>query len=256
MQSGPIILGNAAIGTRKVQIFAGTSPLYALEVVASAVGGSPAKQYNSNAAGYAGIDFYEANGTTYVGTYGYGNSGVGAPYTSVVYAAAANKDWVLFVGATGVTEALRVSSAGALKLTQTGGVTLTNPAAATLQIGPADNATAVAQTVQAQNAATGNNNGAATFTLIASRSVGTGTSGDLVLQTGKNGNGSGVLATPTTALTIKGETQDVVIAAGKTFQIGNAATTGLVAGVLAATTNASIVITDSGGQAYRIPCII
>lgn len=34
------------------------------------------------------------------------------------------------------------------------------------------------------------------------------------------------------------------------------ATTGLVAGVLAATTNASIVITDASGQAYRIPCII
>lgn len=34
------------------------------------------------------------------------------------------------------------------------------------------------------------------------------------------------------------------------------ATTGLVAGVLAATTNASIVITDASGQAYRVPCII
>ncbi len=143
-----------------------------------------------------------------------------------------------------------------MKLIQTGGVTFTNPAAATLQLGAADATSPVAQTVQAQNAATGNNNGAATFTLIGSRSVGNGTSGDIVFQTGTNGNGSGVLATPTTALTIKGETQGVVIAAGKTFQIGNAATTGLVAGVLAATTNASIVITDSGGQAYRIPCII
>lgn len=34
------------------------------------------------------------------------------------------------------------------------------------------------------------------------------------------------------------------------------ATTGLSAGALAATTNASIVITDAGGQAYRVPCII
>ncbi len=129
-------------------------------------------------------------------------------------------------------------------------------AAATLQLGAANAASPVAQTLQAQNAATGNNNGAATFTDIASLSVGNGTSGDRVFQTGKNGNGSGVLATATTALTIKGETQAVVIAAGKTFQLGNAATTGLVAGVLAATTNASIVITDSTGQAYRIPCII
>lgn len=34
------------------------------------------------------------------------------------------------------------------------------------------------------------------------------------------------------------------------------ATTGLVAGVLAATTNASIVVYDASGQAYRVPCII
>ncbi len=34
------------------------------------------------------------------------------------------------------------------------------------------------------------------------------------------------------------------------------ATTGLTGGVLAATTNASIVVYDASGQAYRIPCII
>lgn len=34
------------------------------------------------------------------------------------------------------------------------------------------------------------------------------------------------------------------------------ATTGLTAGVLAATTNATVVIYDASGQAYRIPCII
>lgn len=43
---------------------------------------------------------------------------------------------------------------------------------------------------------------------------------------------------------------------GFKVQIGNAAVTGLVAGTLAATTNASIVLYDSTGQAYRIPCII
>lgn len=132
----------------------------------------------------------------------------------------------------------------------------TRGGAATFQLGDTNAASPVAQTLQVQNAATGNNNGAATRTEIASLSVGNGTSGDFVFQTGKNGNGSGVLATATTALTIKGETQAVVVAAGKTFQVGNAAATGLAAGVLAATTNATLVITDSTGQAYRIPCII
>lgn len=46
------------------------------------------------------------------------------------------------------------------------------------------------------------------------------------------------------------------VASGIQFQLGNAATTGLAAGVLAATTNATIVIYDSSGQAYRVPAII
>jgi hypothetical protein len=45
------------------------------------------------------------------------------------------------------------------------------------------------------------------------------------------------------------------IASGGAFQLGNDAVTGLVAGALAATTTASIVIYDSAGTAYRIPCI-
>jgi len=38
--------------------------------------------------------------------------------------------------------------------------------------------------------------------------------------------------------------------------LGNAAVTGLVAGAEAALTNATITLTDSTGQVYRIPCII
>jgi hypothetical protein len=38
--------------------------------------------------------------------------------------------------------------------------------------------------------------------------------------------------------------------------LGNVAVTGLSAGALAATTNASITITDSAGTVYRIPCIV
>lgn len=46
------------------------------------------------------------------------------------------------------------------------------------------------------------------------------------------------------------------LSSGVVFRVGNNATTGLTAGVLAALTNASIVIQDQTGQAYRIPCII
>jgi len=55
------------------------------------------------------------------------------------------------------------------------------------------------------------------------------------------------------ALTVSG---GATIASGQALKLGNAATTGLTPGVLAATTNASITLTDSAGQVYRIPCII
>lgn len=41
-----------------------------------------------------------------------------------------------------------------------------------------------------------------------------------------------------------------------TLQTAENSTTGLTAGVLAALTNASLVITDGSGQVYRVPCII
>ena len=54
-------------------------------------------------------------------------------------------------------------------------------------------------------------------------------------------------------LTVNG---GLTIASTKTLKLGNAAVTGLTPGVLAATTNATLTITDSTGQVYRIPCII
>lgn len=133
----------------------------------------------------------------------------------------------------------------------------TATATPTLQLGAADAAVAVAQTLRVQSvvAGTAAANGA-NWTLIGSLPTGTGTSGDIIIQTGvKTGSGT-TQGTATTALTIKGETQAITIASGKSLVLGNAATTGLTAGVLAALTNATIVITDSTGQAYRIPCII
>lgn len=49
---------------------------------------------------------------------------------------------------------------------------------------------------------------------------------------------------------------NIKVGSGSTFILGNAATTGLAPGVVAATTNATIVVLDSTGQAYRVPCII
>lgn len=166
------------------------------------------------------------------------------------------------------TSFFRINSTGTVTATaynvSTGGTivwagrgVLSSPAAGGIKLGNADVAAPIAQTLSVQDVAAGTTNTAGvTTTLIGSLSTGSGTSGDIVLQTGGTGAASTVKNTAVTALTIKGATQAVIIASGKTFQIGNAATTGLTAGVLAATTNATIVITDSTGQAYRIPCII
>ncbi len=61
-------------------------------------------------------------------------------------------------------------------------------------------------------------------------------------------------ASPTAAITVPISSGSIVF--GGAIQLSTAAVTGLVAGVLAASTNASIVLVDSAGQTYRIPCVI
>lgn len=85
--------------------------------------------------------------------------------------------------------------------------------------------------------------GAASATSLAAATLNSGSATNLLLQYN---------ATTTLSMTATG----ALVASGKTFTLGNAATTGLTAGVLAALTNASVVIFDSTGQAYRVPCII
>lgn len=132
---------------------------------------------------------------------------------------------------------------------------ITSAAVATLQLGNLDAAGPVAQTLSAQSVITGTSNTAgANWTLQGSRSTGTGVGGSIIFATSPAGSTGSTQNAATTALTIN--TTGTVIASGKTLTLGNAATTALTPGVLAATTNATIVLTDSTGQAYRIPCII
>lgn len=91
---------------------------------------------------------------------------------------------------------------------------LSAPSAAVWHIGDADAASIAAQTLGVQSvvAGTAAANGA-NWTLIGSLPTGTGTSGDIIFQTGvKTGSGT-TQGTPTTALTIKGETQQATFAA-------------------------------------------
>lgn len=80
----------------------------------------------------------------------------------------------------------------------------------TLQLGALDAASPVAQTLSVQNVVGGTTatNGV-NWTLIGSRSTGTGISGDIIFQTGLNPGSGTTQAAATTALTIKGESQAV-----------------------------------------------
>lgn len=141
--------------------------------------------------------------------------------------------------------------------TSLGDLFITRPAAATLQQGAANAASPVAQILQAQGsrAGTDSNVGGANYTHASGQGTGTGTVSSFIIQTPAvvaSGSGGQTM----TEIIRFNTTTGVTVKSGTALQLGNAAVTGLAAGVLAATTNATIVLTDSAGQVYRIPCII
>lgn len=86
---------------------------------------------------------------------------------------------------------------------------LTSSAAGGVQVGNADAASPIAQTVSFQSA-TGTNTAAATqATIQGPLATGTATNGDIVIKTGVKTTTGAVQGTPTTAMTIKGETQQI-----------------------------------------------
>lgn len=101
---------------------------------------------------------------------------------------------------------LLIGSAGLLISQASQNFSFSIPVAGTLQFGQNDAVSPVAQTLQFQNGATLNTAGV-NSTISGSLSSGSGTSGDIIIQTGVKSGVSGTLATKTTALTIKGETQ-------------------------------------------------
>jgi hypothetical protein len=85
--------------------------------------------------------------------------------------------------------------------------TLANSA---IQFGALDAASPVAQTLQFQNGS-GTNIAGVNATVVAPLATGTGTNGDYIIQTGVKTISGATLGTKTTALTIKGETQNVIV---------------------------------------------
>lgn len=80
--------------------------------------------------------------------------------------------------------------------------------------------------------------------------------------TSVTGTANQIAISPTTGAAVVSLATNVItpgnltVKSGSVLTLGNAAVTGLTPGVLANLTNATIVLTDSNGQAYRIPCTI
>ena len=172
----------------------------------------------------------------------------------------------IYGGASGTTSEFSVDNGGnirtlgsaqigaTLSYNWSGRGALSSPAAATIQLGAADNATPVAQTLQFQNGS-GTNIAAVNATINAPLATGNATNGDIIIQTGvKTGSGTAA-GTKTTALTIKGETQNVVASSlivmkGYTVSGLPTGVTGAIAYVTDATACTFLVAPTGGGSTY------
>ncbi len=102
------------------------------------------------------------------------------------------------------------ASAGSVAVSSAPDTILSRKAAANWQVGAADAAAPIAQILSTQSVVAGTTNTAGVnTTVIASRSTGSGISGDYIIQTGGTGAAATVQNSAVTALTIKGASQAV-----------------------------------------------
>jgi len=114
--------------------------------------------------------------------------------------------------ATVLSDIISSSVTGRLLL-RNGGTFVSSPANAQIQLGSVDGPVVVAQTLRVQGSTGTDTAGAATFTIIGPQATGNAAPGDIVLKTGVVGASGTAASVPTTALTIKGATQNVEFAA-------------------------------------------
>lgn len=143
------------------------------------------------------------------------------------------------------------STLGLGSLATNSDVFLVRIAAATLQHGQDVNGAAVSQILQAANGITGTDKTGGNFTIRPGAGTGAGAISSAIIQSPTLGTTGTTAQAQATRLTIN---QTGIICAAPLW-VSNAAVTGLIAGALSALTTASIVIYDSTGTAYRVPCI-
>jgi hypothetical protein len=215
---------------------------------------------------------YQTNGAGFtkyfvLGSLGLGSlsSGSTASATDLTFNNAAGNPQLVITGANNLnTSVINTNAGGGLQVTSlallqfNGNANLTSPSAATFQLGAADAAAPVAQTLQAQSVVAGTSNtSGVNWTHIGSLSTGSGTSGDMVFQTGGTGAGATVKNTAVTAMTIKGATQTVVFATNIQIQVSPTANTSastlITSGADSSTNLGHRIIFNLNGTNYWIP---
>lgn len=117
------------------------------------------------------------------------------------------------LAATGAVSGSSLSAGAGSPISWVGRGIFSSSAAGTIQFGATDTTTAVAQTTRASSIVAGTADTAGqNWTLRGSLSTGSGVSGDIIIQTGGTGAASTAQNTATTALTIQGATQNIIVA--------------------------------------------
>jgi hypothetical protein len=148
----------------------------------------------------------------------------------------------------GVAALTALGLANNAAITWTGEGIITSPAVATIQFGAANvNGAPVAQTLSFQGALAGSatNQASANTTIIGSLGTGTGTNGDTIFQTGKKTTTGSVQATATTALTIKGETQQLATSINSITVPAFTSTTDLTSGITPRSNEVDVIVGSS-----------
>ncbi len=183
-----------------------------------------------------------------------GSTQLGVYFPSSTYTIVSNGNLASFVS--GSLTLNNLSALGWVSGTDTTGTADTflkrGGAAATVQHGVDINGAAVAQTVKSCRGITGNDKAGAPFHITAGEGTGAATVSYIDFNTPTIAASGPTQQSLALRLTI----DSAGVKCSAPLWVSNAAVTGLAGGVLAATTNASIVVYDSSGQAYRIPCII
>lgn len=198
--AGGTMSGNIAMGSNAIS---GATTIGASGIISTSGAGSAANP-----------EITVGNSTT--GLYSVSTTGLGLSVNGTVELDYGNST----AGRVTITPSLNIagamlnftSASGVIQFRANASTQISSPATATYQLGPADAASPVAQTLQVQNVVAGSTNTAAvTWTLQGSLSNGSGGGGNIVLQTTKSTASSGVQNTALAGITILGGNQLVEI---------------------------------------------